>query len=176
MELQNEEIDKEQVESSVSENAFRRQVRQGITCLYHVVRIFTIVAFLFWILVAIVFKSGSSNVICYIFLTLLLLSAIIGRAIAFWYKQMSRLGFLTEIAFIAGGVFLLLSFVFEGSIVFVGFPIFSFVVSPVLAILRRLFLILRKEAKSVASLVAEIIILSIPAIVVTWVLVKYGLR
>lgn len=154
----------------------RKKVSQAIVWIYWIMQIFTIAAFVLWILTG-VFKWGRFGIIGCVFVVSLVLSAIVSRTIAFYYRQMSKLGFVTEMVFILGVVFLVLNLIldFNSGYMLALFGIFSFVVSPVLGIIRRIILIVRKNAKSVRWTIGEMVILSIPVIIVVWLLLRFCL-
>jgi len=161
-------------EAKVPSGAISQDKILGKMCrFYKGVRIAGFVFLVLWILAGI-FEPGISEYMSVPFFVLLAISAILGRVLAFYVKQLSRLGFATEIAFIFGIILVLISLWLEAGLLLVG-CIISFMVSPLLGIVNRALLLVRKESKSVGSTFAEMVILSMPVIIVVWILLKYGL-
>ena len=156
---------------------YRKQIGKAIVLMYAVIRVCTIASLLLLILAGI-FKWDSTEFIGCIFMVSLTFSVIVGRSIGFSYRKTNWLEFFTEMTFILGILFLLLSFILDLNkfmVLLVLFGIFTFVVSPVLGIIRRIILIIHKKTKSLSSTIAEMVILGIPVIIVTWILLRFGL-
>ncbi len=134
-------------------------------------RIAAIAALIFWILSGL-FKPEVSEVIAGIFVFLLILSAVLGRSIKFYYKHTSRLGFVTEMVFILGVVFSVISMIPGYSYLMVGLPVFSFVIAPGLGIVNRAIKLNRGETKKVYYTIIEMFILGIPVVFAIWILLK----
>lgn len=140
---------------------------------YRGIRVATII-FLVAFILALIFESEVVGHISIPFFILLAISAVLGRVLAFYVKQLSRLGFAIEIAFIFGVILVLISLWIETEFLLVGF-IISFMISPLLGIVNRALLLVRKESKSVGSTIAEMVILGMPVMIVVWILLKVDL-
>jgi len=153
----------------LSEGISQRQISQKMACFFTPVRIFGIVAFVFWILSEL-FKPDISKVITVIFIPLLILSAVLGRAIKFYCKYTSLLGFITELSFIFGVVFCVVSMIPGYSYLMAGFPAFSFMIAPCLGIVNRAIKLKRGETQKVYHTIIETFILAIPVVFAIWIL------
>ena len=161
--------------SSFVSEITRKQIGRVLVLMYGVIRVFTIVSLVLLILAGI-FKWKSTEFIGCIFMASLTLSVIVGRSRRFYYTKTNWLEYFTELTFVLGILFLLLSFILDIKkfvVLLVLFGLFTFVISPILGIIRRAILIARKKAESIRNTITEIIILSIPVIIVTWILLKY---
>ena len=157
------------------EDISHRQISQKMTCLFAAVRISAIIALVFCILSEL-FKPDVSKVIAGIFLFLLVLSAVLGRSIKFYCKYISKLGFVTEVAFILGVVFSVISMITGYSYLIVGLPVFSFMIAPGLGIVNRAIKLKRGKTENVYYTIIEMFILGIPVVFSTWILLKMKSR
>ncbi|MBW8042294.1 MAG: hypothetical protein FVQ85_20160 [Planctomycetes bacterium] len=165
-----ENLEKAQ-EAEVSSGVISRDKLFRKMCrFYRGIRIATII-FLVALILVLIFESEIVGHISIPFFILLVISAVLGRVLAFYMKQLSRLGFATEISFIFGVILVVISSWLETGFLLVGL-IISFMVSPLLGIVNRVLLLTRKESKSVGSTIAEMVILGMPVIIVVWILLK----
>jgi hypothetical protein len=154
-----------------SEDISQRQISQKMACFFATVRISAIIALVFLILSEL-FKLDVSKVIAGIFVFLLVLSAVLGRSIKFYCKYTSRLGFVTEVAFILGVVFSIISMISGYSYLIAGLPIFSFMIAPGLGIVNRAIKLKRGETENVYYTIIEMFILGMPVVFAIWILLK----
>jgi hypothetical protein len=156
---------------SPPEDISHRQISPKMARLFAAVRISAIIALVFCIL-SVLFKPEVSEVIGGIFLFLLVLSAVSGRYIKFYRKDISKLGFVTEVAFILGVVFSVISMMTGYSYLMAGLPIFSFMIAPGLGIVNRAIKLKRRETENIYYTIIEMFILDIPVVFSIWILLK----
>lgn len=154
-----------------SEDISHRQISQKMACLFAALKISVIIALVFCILSEL-FKPEVSTVIGGIFFFLLVLFAVLGRYIKFYCKYTSRLGFVTEVAFILGVVFPVISMISGYSYLIAGMPVFSFMIAPGLGIANRAIKLKHRETENVFYTIIEMFILGIPAVFSIWFLLK----
>jgi len=131
-----------------SEDISQRQISRKMVYLLVAVKISGIITLVFLILSGL-FKRDVSKVIVGIFFFLLVLSAVLDRSIKFYCKYTSWLGFVTEVAFILGIVFSIISMISGYSYLIAGLPIFSFMIAPGLGIVNRAIKLKRGETENV---------------------------
>jgi len=134
-------------------------------------RITAIAALILWISLA-RFRPNISESIGIAFLPLLVFVMIVGRFISFLDRDLSKLGFATEIVFIFGVISMLVNLWAGSGALLVIFIIFSFMVCPLLGVINRAIKLKRGESKSVCCTIIEMIILGIPVVFVIWILLK----
>jgi len=136
-----------------------------------VIRIFTIILLLLLVFVAI-FIPNISLFVTVPMTVLAFLSVIIGRSIAFYYKQLTLIGFVTEMCCIFGIVFIVVGAFTESGFMMISGVFFSFAVAPLLGIVNRSISLVHQKSKKRYAIIAEIAILSMSAIIATWFLLK----
>jgi hypothetical protein len=129
-----------------------------------------IALFISWIVAGAVIKSDWADLIGPFFFVAFILSAVTSRAISFYCGQTSRLGFATEMVFMAGVIFVFLGFILDTGAMLPLFLLLSFIVSPLLGIVNRAIRLKRKKVKRVRFTIAEMVVLAVPVIAVAWLL------
>jgi hypothetical protein len=157
-----------------SEASSQGQASRSVIRLWGVLYILTVALFISWIVAGAVIKSDWADLIGPFFLVAFFLSAVTSRTISFYGGRTSRLGFATEMVFMAGVTFVFLGFILDTGAMLPLFLLLSFIVSPLLGIVNRAIQLKRKEIENVRFTIAEMVVLAVPVIVVAWVLL-YGL-
>lgn len=131
-------------------------------------------AFIVWIIAA-VLEWGAADYLLPVFLVVLILTQGVARYLWFRAGATSGLGFATEMVFILGVAFVLVSFVPSASFLMGGAVLCWFVLSPLLGILNRGLRIRRGDVGSVVGTVIEIVIFIVPVVFGIWFFVVYVL-
>jgi len=142
-----------------------------IQILLAVVGIFTL---MIWVVAASFNLDGISTIALAVMAIILPASAVVRSSGRFYKGQINRLGFITEMSFIFGVVILILGMCLDVRYSIMGLVAFSFLASPLLAIINRIISLKQKKVKNVASTITEIIIFAAFVVTVTWLLVGFS--